>query len=67
MEAGFLHEIEDSPKEEDNLKKEGNRKKGMTKYVGNPEKENDTKHFLQINMTQNILLSSASISTSTPT
>ena len=42
----LLCEIEDSPKDEDKLKKEGNNKKRMTKNVDNPEKENDPKHFL---------------------
>ena len=45
METGLLCEIEDSPKEEDNLKNEGNLKKRMAKNVDNPEKENDPKHF----------------------
>ena len=40
MNGGGRHTVkmEDSPKEEDNLKKR------MTKYVGNPEKENYLKH-----------------------
>ena len=45
METGLLREIEDSPKEEDNLKKGGNLKKRMTKNVDNPEKENGPKRF----------------------
>ena len=47
LNGGDRHTVkmEDSPKEEDNLKIEDNLKKRMTKYVDNPEKENDPKHF----------------------
>ena len=36
--------MEDSPKQEDNLKIEGNLKKRETKYVDNPEKKSAPKH-----------------------